>query len=81
MVKVVFYNLLRSKYNIKEMMVDSGTIESIIDFILKTHPEINPSDFNTCVVFHHGKPIHLRGFDQMISDEDEIIITHFVGGG
>lgn len=81
MVKVIFYNLLRSKYNVREMMVESGTIASIIDCILSVHPEISPSDFETCVVFHHGKPIHLRGFEKVIKDEEEIIITHFVGGG
>jgi len=81
MVKVIFYNLLRSKYNVKEMMVESGTIHSIVNHILKVHPEISPSDFETCVVFHHGKPLHFRGFDKVIKDKEEIIITHFVGGG
>ena len=81
MIKVIFYNLLRSKYNVKEMMVESGSIHSIIDYILSVHPEISQSDFETCVVFHQGKPIHLRGFDKVIADKEEIIITHFVGGG
>ena len=81
MVKVIFYNLIRSKYNVKEMMVKSGTINEIIDQILKEHPNMSKSDFETCVVFYKGKPIHLRGFHQAINDKEEIIITHFVGGG
>jgi len=81
MVKVIFYNLLRSKYNVREMMVESGSIRSIIEYILEIHTQISRSDFETCVVFHHGKPIHSRGFEKVINDKEEIIITHFVGGG
>lgn len=81
MVKVKFYNLLRSKYNIKEIMVESGRINQIIDQILQDYPNMSRSDFDTCVVFHKGSPIHLRGFHKVIKDNEEIIITHFVGGG
>jgi hypothetical protein len=81
MVNVIFYNLLRSKYNVKEIKVKAGTIHNIVEYILLTHPEINRSDFESSVVFHKGKPIHLRGFDKKIEDDEEIIFTHFVGGG
>ena len=81
MVKVVFYNLLRSKYNIKEMFVSSGTIHQIIEEILSRKTDMKQSDFQSSVVFHKGKPHHFHGFDKVIHDNDEIIITHFVGGG
>ena len=58
MVKVIFYNLLRSKYNVKEMMVESGSINDIISEILSVHKNMSKSDFETCVVFHKGSPIH-----------------------
>ncbi len=81
MVKVIFYNLLRSKYNIKEDLVNAGSINHIINQILKNHPNMDLSDFNNCVVFYKGKPIDAYGFETMIEDEDYLIITHFVGGG
>ncbi len=81
MVKVIFYNLLRSKYGIKEEQVNSGTVSEIINQILKRHEEMKITDFNTAVVFYKGKPIHKSGFFQKIDDFEEIIITHFVGGG
>lgn len=81
MVKVIFYNLLRSKYDVKEMMVESGSINDIIKEILSVHKKMSKSDFETCVVFHKGSPIHQRGFHKVINDREEIIITHFVGGG
>lgn len=81
MVKVIFYNLLRSKYGITELSVTAGSITEIIGQILRDHPKIHAKDFETAVVFHKGKPYHFSQFRHMISDEDEIIITHFVGGG
>lgn len=81
MVKVIFYNLLRSKYNVKEMLVESGSINKIIKQILKKHPKMKQSDYVTAVVFYKGTPIHHHQFNQVIDDETEIIITHFVGGG
>lgn len=81
LVKVVFFNLIRSKYKVEEEFVVAGTINSIIGEILKRHPQMKESDFKTCVVFHNGKPIHHHRFDYVIQDEEEIIITHFVGGG
>lgn len=81
MVKVIFYNLLRSKYNINETTVQSGSINEILDQIFKQHPNMQRKDFDTAVVFHKGKPIHKINFNHKIDDSEEIIITHFVGGG
>lgn len=81
MVKVKFFNLIRSKYNVKEEMVKHGSIHSIISQIMDKHPMMKESDFRTCVVFLEGKPIHYNQFDRIIEDDQEITITHFVGGG
>ncbi len=81
MVKVIFYNLLRSKYRISEMSVKEGSINEIIKEILSVHPEIKVEELETAVVFYKGKPIHKHRFDTIILDNEEIIITHFVGGG
>jgi len=81
MVKVIFYNLLRSKYHVKEMLVEPGTIHHIISQVLEAHTEMDINDFKTCVIFNKGNPIHYRGFHKIIEDQEEIIITHFVGGG
>lgn len=81
MVKVIFYNLLRSKYNINEIFVHSGSIHEILDQIFKLYPNMQKKDFDTAVVFHKGKPIHQINFNHQIANSEEIIITHFVGGG
>lgn len=81
MVKVIFYNLLRSKYKIKEIMVNPGSIHQIIEQIQIKHNNIDLNDFKTSVVFFNGNPIHFTGFQTIIPDDQEIIITHFVGGG
>jgi len=81
MVKVIFYNLLRSKYRVKEEWVDAGSIHSILNQILSKYPNMSRSDFEHCVVFYQGRPIHPSGFQTDIADGTNIIITHFVGGG
>ena len=81
MVKVIFYSLLRSKYHIKEETVESGTINEIIDQIIKRHPKIKKTSFRYSVVFYKGKPIHYYGFNTSIEDNEEIIFTHLVSGG
>ena len=80
-VTVVFYNLLRSKYNIEEELVKPGSIHQIIEEILTKHKEMKESDFRTCVVFRNNEPLHYHGFSTLIEDGERIIITHFVGGG
>lgn len=81
MVKVIFYSLLRSKYNIKEEFYEAGTINEIIDQILERHKYIKKTDFRYGVVLYKGKPIHYHGFDTLIEDGEYIIFTHFVSGG
>lgn len=81
MVKIILYHLLRSKYRINEVMVHSGTIDHMIDEMLSLHPEMDKGDFMNSIVFHKGQPIHRKQFDRIINDEEQIIITHFVGGG
>ena len=81
MVKIIFYNLIRSRYKVEGMTVKSGSIDFIITQILETYPEMDKRDFESCIVFRDGKTIHKFRFDTIINDGEEIIITHFVGGG
>ena len=81
MVKIILYHLLRSKYRVAEVMVQPGTILNMIDEMIKKHPQMEKEDFMNAIVFHQGKPIHKKQFDREIEDNEQIIITHFVGGG
>lgn len=81
MVKVKFFNLIRSKYKVEVEYVEPGSIHHIINQILSKYPQMKESDFKTCIVFYHNKPIHWNKFHIEIPDEDEMTITHFVGGG
>ena len=81
MVRVVLYNLLRSKYSIDKIGVSTATINEIIDEIINPYQQIKRNDFESAIVFHKRNIIHYHAFDKKIADEEEIIITHFVGGG
>jgi molybdopterin converting factor small subunit len=81
MVKVIFYSLLRSNYNLTEELVEPGSIHDIIKQIMDKYPDIKKSAFRYSAVFYKGKPINYYGFHTPIKDGDEIIFTQFVGGG
>ncbi len=82
MVKVIFLNLLQSKYGIDQLLVLPGTVRQILDQIIKLHPQIHSNDFEEAVLFvNQVKIMHLDRFEQSILDGDEIVLTHFVGGG
>lgn len=63
------------------MKVQPNNVHDIIKEILNRNTEMAASDFKTCVVFYKGKPLHHAHFHKEIKEEEEIIITHFVGGG
>lgn len=82
MVTIKFYHLLRSKYGIHEIEVNPGTIHEILLEIKKIHPEVDLDDFKYSVVFiNKTKIIHPSKFNEYINDGDEVVFTHFVGGG
>jgi len=82
MVKVIFLNLLRSKYNIEQLDVHAGTIQSILDEIKRTHPRLDEQDFKEALVFINQVRIaHGDRFPHKVKDGDEVVFTHFLGGG
>ncbi len=82
MVKVVFLNLLRSKYGISQIMMNSGTLQEIIDQLLVIHPKIDVKDFMTAVIFVNQERIDQLNWNlKTLIDGDEVVLTHFVGGG
>ncbi|MFK5883522.1 MAG: MoaD/ThiS family protein [Candidatus Izemoplasma sp.] len=82
MVKVIFLNLLRSKYNIKEIEVKAGSIHDILAQIQEIHPEVELADFRNTVIFINTvRVIHESKYSEPVNDGDEIVFTHFIGGG
>ena len=82
MVTVILLNLLRSKYNIHQVEVMPGTILEILDQIKKLHPEVQLEDFEHSVVFVNTNRIIQKAFNrEKIHDGDEVVFTHFIGGG
>lgn len=82
MVKVKFFNLIRSKYNIDEIDVKAGTLKEIIHEILRRHQEMDEDDLKNAVIFLNQKQVmHIDRLNEMIFDDDILIFTHFVGGG
>ena len=82
MVTVKFFNLLRSKYDIHQLEVLPGTINDILKQIKVMYPVLDLKDFEHSVVFVNGdRIIHQFMYSQNVGDGDEIVFTHFVGGG
>jgi molybdopterin converting factor small subunit len=82
MVKVVFLNLLRSKYGIDEILVLPGTVQNALDQIRIAHPQIQAKDFQEAVLYvNQTRVMHTNRFQQELLDGDEVILTHFVSGG
>ncbi len=82
MVKITFLNLLRSKYGIETQMVSPGTMAAVLQTILLKHPEIDVNDFQESVMFVNQRRIpHATRFDLVLQDGDDVVFTHFLGGG
>lgn len=82
MVTVRFLHLLRSKYQQHTFEVKPGTINEIILELKEILPNLDLKDFEHAVVFVNvDKVIHSARFDEMINDGDDVVFTHFVGGG
>lgn len=82
MVKIVFLNLLRSKYGLHELEVRSGKFQSIFEGLKQKYPFLEEKDFRDCVMFVNGDRItHLARFDVELKDGDRVVLTHFLGGG
>ena len=82
MVKITFYNLLRSKYKLDTMEVEAGSVQCILNQIMNIHPQINYDDLMQAVLFiNKEKVMHLNRLNEVVKDGDEIVFTNFVGGG
>ncbi len=82
MVTVIFLNLLRSKYNIHQIEVKPGTINELLLQIKEIHPQVVLEDFENSVVFINSiRIVHPKMYDEVVEDGDEIVFTHFIGGG
>ena len=82
MVTVRFLHLLRSKYNQHTFEVNPGTVNEIISQLNDILPNLDYKDFEQAVVFVNvDKVVHPSRFDEPINDGDDVVFTHFVGGG
>ena len=82
MVTVRFLHLLRSKYKLHTFEVKPGTVYDIILQLKGILDDLDPKDFEQAVVFvNTDKVIHPSRFDESINDGEDVVFTHFVGGG
>ena len=82
MVTVRFLHLLRSKYKQHTFELEPGTIYDLIAQLKVILPEIDSKDFEQAVVFVNvDEVIHPSRFHEPIKDGDDVVFTHFVGGG
>lgn len=82
MVTVRFLHLLRSKYKQHTFEVKAGTINEIISQLNVIFPDLDYKDFEQSVVFVNvDNVVHPSRFHVQINDGDDVVFTHFVGGG
>ena len=82
MVTVRFLHLLRSKYKQHTFEVNKGSINDIISQLKEILTDLDLKDFEQAVVFvNEDKVIHPSRFDELVNDGDDVVFTHFVGGG
>lgn len=82
MVTVRFLHLLRSKYKQHTFEVKPGTVNNIISQLNEILPNLDYKDFEQSVVFVNvDKVVHPSRFEEIINDGDDVVFTHFVGGG
>jgi sulfur carrier protein ThiS len=82
MVTVRFLHLLRSKYKLHTFELKPGTINDIILQLKDLLDNFDMKDFEQAVVFvNTDKVIHPSRFDELVNDGDDVVFTHFVGGG
>ena len=82
MVKVIFYNLIRSKYRIEDLEVEAGSLQEVIKQVIKKHPHIDKDDLLQAVLFiNQEKVMHVNRLDEKVEDGDHVVFTNFVGGG
>lgn len=82
MVKIIFLNILRSKYKLHEVDIEPGTFKEVFARLKNQYPNLEEKDFQDCVMFVNDVRItHLARFDMILKDGDRVILTHFLGGG
>lgn len=82
MVKVILLNLLRSKYSVESENVKAGTVEFALAQLFARHPGMQRQDFEAAVLFVNGVRLdRVNRFQTELHDGDEVVFTHFVGGG
>ncbi len=82
MVTIRFFGLIRSNHRIETFETEPGVLSAIIDRIMAKHPEITRREFENAVLFiNNEKIMHMKRFDLVLEDGDEVIFTNFVGGG
>jgi molybdopterin converting factor small subunit len=81
-VKIIFLNLLRSKYGIESVMVHPGSVQNALEQIIQIYPNVNEKDFKEAVLFVNQTRVDfVHWLRKELHDGDEVILTHFVGGG
>ena len=82
MVTIKFFGLIRSNHNLKTVKTKPQTLNTIINELISKHSKLTYKEFDDAVLFiNNVKTMHLKRFDTLLKDGDEVIFTNFVGGG
>lgn len=82
MITVKFFGLIRVDTNIDTLTVDEGTVNQVINEVIRRYPNISREQLMQAVMFVNKKQITgNRRFSIMLKDSDELALLSPISGG
>lgn len=82
MITVKFFGLIRVDTNIDKLTVDEGTVNQVINEVIRRYPSIRREQLMQAVMFVNKKQINgNRRFSIMLKEGDELALLSPISGG
>ncbi len=78
MITVKLYGLLRLDSGIRELTLDTGSIQDVKEALLAKSDRITKKDIDGCVILINGKP---GKKNSKLKDGDQVVLMSPVAGG
>ena len=82
MIKVQLVGRLKHRYKVRNIEVEEGTIEEVIDRVVVKHPEIKKEDLkNALPIVKRDESNSEKSKDRTVNAGDTLVFMSPVGGG
>lgn len=82
MIKVQLVGRLKHRYKVRNIEVEEGPIEDIIDRVVEKHPEISKDDLkNALPIVKRDETNKKKSEDRTLNAGDTLVFMSPVGGG